>query len=54
MKITGKITVDMKPVNQILKAKGLTADGDVQYEDRSLPAWSGEHVTLYAQWEAIP
>lgn len=30
MKITGKITLDMKPVNQILKAKGLTAGGDVQ------------------------
>lgn len=30
MRITGKITVDMKPVNQILKAKGLTAGGDVQ------------------------
>lgn len=30
MNITGKITVDMKPVNQILKAKGLTAGGDVQ------------------------
>lgn len=30
MKITGKITVDMKPVNQILKSKGLTAGGDVQ------------------------
>lgn len=30
MKITGKISVDMKPVNQILKAKGLTAGGDVQ------------------------
>ncbi len=30
MNITGKITIDMKPVNQILKAKGLTAGGDVQ------------------------
>jgi len=30
MKVTGKITVDMKPVNQILKAKGLTVGGDVQ------------------------
>lgn len=30
MNITGRITVDMKPVNQILKAKGLTAGGDVQ------------------------
>lgn len=30
MKVTGKITLDMKPVNQILKAKGLTAGGDVQ------------------------
>ena len=30
MTITGKITVDMAPVKQILKAKGLTADGDVQ------------------------
>lgn len=30
MKVTGKITVDMKSVNQILKAKGLTAGGDVQ------------------------
>lgn len=30
MKITGEIKVNMKPVNQILKAKGLTADGDVQ------------------------
>ena len=30
MRVTGKITVDMKPINQILKAKGLTADGDVQ------------------------
>ena len=30
MKVTGKITVDMKPINRILKAKGLTADGDVQ------------------------
>lgn len=30
MNVTGKITVNMKPVNQILKAKGLTADGDVQ------------------------
>lgn len=30
MNITGRITVDMKPVNQILKDKGLTAGGDVQ------------------------
>lgn len=30
MNVTGKITVDMKPVNQILKEKGLTAGGDVQ------------------------
>lgn len=30
MKVTGKITLDMKPVNQILKAKGLTSGGDVQ------------------------
>lgn len=30
MNITGKITVDMAPVNQILRAKGLTAGGDVQ------------------------
>lgn len=30
MNVTGKITVDMKPVNEILKAKGLTAGGDVQ------------------------
>ena len=30
MLITGRITVDMAPVNQILKAKGLTAGGDVQ------------------------
>lgn len=30
MKITGKITVDMAPVNQILKSKGLTPGGDVQ------------------------
>ena len=30
MKITGKITLDMKPVNQILKAKGLLPGGDVQ------------------------
>lgn len=30
MKITGKITLDMKPVNQILRTKGLTAGGDVQ------------------------
>lgn len=30
MKATGKIRLDMKPINRILKAKGLTADGDVQ------------------------
>lgn len=30
MNITGKVTVNMKPINQILKAKGLTAGGDVQ------------------------
>lgn len=30
MKITGEIKVNMKPVNQILKAKGLTPDGHVQ------------------------
>ena len=30
MKITGKITLDMKPVNQILKAKGLLPGGAVQ------------------------
>lgn len=30
MNVTGKITLDMKPVNQILKAKGLTPGGDVQ------------------------
>lgn len=30
MNIVGKVTVNMKPVNQILKAKGLTAGGDVQ------------------------
>ena len=30
MMVTGRIAVDMKPVNQILKEKGLTAGGDVQ------------------------
>lgn len=30
MKSTGKITLDMKPINQILKSKGLTAGGDIQ------------------------
>ncbi len=30
MNITGKITVDMKPVSRILRAKGLTPGGDVQ------------------------
>lgn len=30
MKVTGRVTVNMKPVNRILKAKGLTAGGDVQ------------------------
>lgn len=30
MNIVGKVTVKMKPVQQILKAKGLTPDGDVQ------------------------
>ena len=30
MRLTGKVTVDMKPVKQILKAKGLAAGGDVQ------------------------
>lgn len=30
MNVVGKVTVNMKPVNQILKAKGLTAGGDVQ------------------------
>lgn len=30
MKIVGRIAVDMKPVNRILKEKGLTAGGDVQ------------------------
>ena len=30
MNVTGKITVDMKHIDEILKAKGLTADGDVQ------------------------
>lgn len=30
MKVVGRITVDMKPVNRILKEKGLTAGGDVQ------------------------
>lgn len=30
MKVTGKITVNMNPVNKILKDKGLTPGGDVQ------------------------
>lgn len=30
MNVVGKVTVNMKPVNQILKEKGLTAGGDVQ------------------------
>ena len=30
MNVVGKVTVNMKPVNQILKAKGLTPNGDVQ------------------------
>lgn len=30
MNIVGKVTVKMKPVQQILKAKGMTPDGDVQ------------------------
>lgn len=30
MNVVGKVTVNMKPVNQILKAKGLTLGGDVQ------------------------
>jgi len=30
MKVVGRIAVDMKPVNRILKEKGLTAGGDVQ------------------------
>lgn len=30
MKIAGKVSVDMKPVNQILEEKGLTAEGDIQ------------------------
>lgn len=30
MNVVGKVTVDMKPINAILKAKGLTAGGDVQ------------------------
>ena len=30
MNVVGRVTVNMKPVNQILKAKGLTAGGDVQ------------------------
>ncbi len=30
MSVVGNIRVNMKPINQILKAKGLTADGDVQ------------------------
>ena len=30
MNVVGKVTVNMKPVNQILKEKGLTRGGDVQ------------------------
>lgn len=30
MNISGKISVDMKPVNEILRDKGLAAGGDVQ------------------------
>lgn len=30
MNVVGKVTVNMKPVNQILKEKGLTVGGDVQ------------------------
>lgn len=30
MNVVGKITVNMKPINQILDEKGLTARGDVQ------------------------
>ncbi len=30
MNVVGRVSVNMKPINQILKAKGLTAGGDVQ------------------------
>lgn len=30
MNVVGRVTVDMKPVRQILKAKGLSVGGDVQ------------------------
>ena len=30
MNVVGRVKVDMRPVKAILKAKGLTADGDVQ------------------------
>lgn len=30
MNVVGRISVNMRPVNRILKAKGLTAGGDVQ------------------------
>lgn len=30
MNVVGRVKVDMRPVNAILKAKGLTVDGDVQ------------------------
>lgn len=30
MNVVGRVTVNMKPIRQILKAKGLTAGGDVQ------------------------
>lgn len=30
MNAVGKVTVDMKPIRQILKAKGLSVSGDVQ------------------------
>lgn len=30
MNVVGRVAVNMKPIQQILKAKGLTADGDVQ------------------------
>lgn len=31
----------------------LTADGDVFWQDGSLPTWEEEKATLYAQWEKI-
>lgn len=31
MNLVGRISVNMRPVNQILQAKGLTAGGDVQW-----------------------